>query len=249
MIYNYTAEVAVDRLTHEISTHEEISVALDYINVNGSSVDIVFKSALANIEKVTLDNMISSHVPEPLDDASLTENTFKVQFQNNTSKDNVPYVYQTTRPLGQYLTYFTGEGDTIDYAAPQNNKRGGGGNLTFCMCPEDDTKSREITFYEDVWVKDGFIICKDAPFGAAIDISVVHPVYGPMDYFGIGIPVAGTGWFPLDTEDRAFIPGGLRVRITVRNSVVDGDADMEPRPEKWFLSGRLELFRSKLTPT
>ena len=239
MNYTYTKAVDVERLTQEIIQESEITVALDYINLTGEShLEIFFKGTLPNIEAIVLDNLVSAHVNEPLEDLNPT---VPVSFSNLTAEDGVPYVYQTTRPLGQYLTYYSGAGDTAEV-------RGAGDRLTFCMEDSDNSKEQSISFNEDVWIKDGFIICKDVPFGATIDISVVHPVYGVLDYFGVAIPIAGTGWFPMDTEDRAFIPAGLQVKATVRNST-PGDGHSEARPAKWYLAGRFELFRSKLTPT
>lgn len=236
--YSYTKAINTERLTSEINS-SPIEVALDYINLIGeSNVEVFFRMQLSSIDKVTLDNLISAHINEPLDGYA----EVNVKFGKQTPEDGIPYVYSTSRPLGQYVTYFTGAGDNLT-----TGERGGGDDLVFLINNTDVSISKDVSFSEDVWVKDGFIICRDAPFGASVDIDVVHPLYGVLESFGKKIPVAGTGWFPLDTEDRAFLPKGLIVRITVNNATIE--TVHEPVPDHWHLAGRLELFRSKQTPT
>ena len=109
----------------------------------------------------------------------------------------------------------------------------------------DTSKSISLAFNENVYLKDGFIMGVDAPFGASVTIAVSHPLLGTIEYFGKHIPVFGTGWWPLNTEDRALLPLGLSVIITVENS--RGSSFDEDEPASFKIVGRLEMFRPKMT--
>lgn len=238
MGFLYSKEVDAERLTEEISSSEDILVAIDYINILGSTgLEIFFKGELSQTEKDILDLIISEHVNKPLPEFTST----LVSFNRETSEDSIPYVYQTTRPMG-YSTYFTGSSDDMTESNIQLGK-GRGNKLLFCMLATDASKSIDIQFNEDVYIKDGMIHCVMAPFGATIDIDIYHPAYGVIDTFGRGIPILKDGWFPMDTDDRSFFPKGLILKITVYNSNgVDENSD-EDIPTGFKVSGRFELFR------
>jgi len=154
----------------------------------------------------------------------------------NKTQDGTRKVYVTHRPLGM-TTYFTGDGDDIT-----GNIIGGGERLLWQMKLSDPYKSVDISFIEDVYLKDGYIIVRNAPFGAYLDIEIIHPVAGIVGSFGRKIPLLGNGWFPLDTEDRGYIPMGLIVRLTVYNST--GVVNGQDEPTDFEVAGRIELFRT-----
>jgi len=150
------------------------------------------------------------------------------------TEDGLPKVYPSPRPHGT-TTYFAGAGDdTI------NNIVGGGNKIIFDFASSDDTKSVDLEFIEDVWIKDGYIICENAPLGAYVDIAIVHPISGIVGCFGKKIPIFRSGWFTLDTEDRAKIDRGLILRITINNS--SGVAPEEAKAA-FKLAGRIEMYR------
>jgi hypothetical protein len=63
---NYTIEnVDIDRLTEEIQD-SSITIAIDYIEHSGSSLDVYFKASLSQAETDTLDAIISAHTGDPL---------------------------------------------------------------------------------------------------------------------------------------------------------------------------------------
>lgn len=148
------------------------------------------------------------------------------------TEDGVPIVYSSPRPYGT-RTMFTGAGDGTGV--------GDGPRLLFKMLSTDVSKSVDLTFSEKIYIKDGYIIVDSAPFGAYIDIDIVHPTAGIVGSFGKKIPVFGSGWFPLDAEDKGGIEQGLILRITVHNSTGVGAED----PASDFkLAGRIELYRA-----
>lgn len=63
--YSYIKEIESDRLTLEIRG-SSIVIALDYINVEGTAVDIYFKAALSTEEVTTLDGVVAAHDPTPI---------------------------------------------------------------------------------------------------------------------------------------------------------------------------------------
>ena len=110
-----------------------------------------------------------------------------------------------------------------------------GNSLLFDMATSDATKTVDLTFDTLVFIKSGNMLIKDAPFGAALDIEVIHPVDGKLFDFGKKIPLLGTGIVPLDSEELADFPAGLILRLTIHN--VDPGVAFKA-------AGRLELVRT-----
>jgi hypothetical protein len=233
--FNYTKVVDLNRLTQEIGESANITIALDYLNLDGSNLDVYMKADLNAGEVTALGDLVTAHVNEPLE----TDEIINVAQRKQELDDDIPYVYSTARPIG-WTTCFTGAGDNGDGVA----NRGAGERMLFNMLSTDATKTIDATFNEDVYLKDGLIIFADAPFGACMEIEVHHPTAGLVEIFGKAIPIFGTGRAYLNTEDRAFLPKGLIFRIIIKNSTGTGDEDAAA---DFKLSGRLELFREKLS--
>lgn len=154
------------------------------------------------------------------------------------TEDGLVKVYPSCRPHGT-TSYFAGAGDDNILGV------GNGARLLFKLSAADISKSVDIYFNEDVYVKDGYMITRGAPFGAYVDVHIVHPTSGIVCTFGAKVPVLGDGWFPLDTEDRALLPAGMIMRITVHNSN-SSDTIQDPAAD-FVLAGRIELFRTNTT--
>lgn len=136
----------------------------------------------------------------------------------------------TTKPTGHY-TYFTGEGDDIS-----NSTIGGGSSLNFSMTSTDTSKTVDMQFINNVYIKDGYVITSNAPLGASLDVTVVSPDDGStVAIFANKVPLLGSNTIPLNAEDRAGIDQGLILRVTVHNSS-NASSDFQ-------LVGRMELFR------
>lgn len=236
--YPYTKEVHILQLEDEIR-NSAITVALDSIVYNEDTYDfqVYFKANLTAPDIEILDGVIEDHDSTPL---APVIGPIVSKLQTNTDTDEIPYVYSTSRPLS-HITYFTGAGD--DMANPGPAGKGEGPKLIFNMAADEYEKYVDIQFYEDVYIKDGLILAEDAPFGACIDIDIRHPLYGEIETFGKNSPIIGSGWFPMNTEDRAFLPKGLIVRVSVHNS--RGAAFGEAEPAAFKVLGRLEMFRPK----
>jgi len=228
--YPYVKAVDIPRLTAEI-TASTIVTALDYINVAGTNVSIFFKATLSGDDNTTLDTLVANHVNTPLDTAldPITVEAYSVK-----NDDGVPLVHATPKPKNM-ASYFSSCGD--------NGANVGEGNcLMFNMTPSDVSKQVDVTFNEDVYIKDGLVMSRNAPFGALVDVLVVHPIYNTVLFaFCKNICILGDYPVELDTDDRALITAGLVVRIVVHNSTGLNGTDA---PANFQVAGRIELFRN-----
>ena len=242
VLYTYSEMDVVDLFALEREIRDSsIQIALDHVDHNEQTglVSIYFKSALATEDVAWLDQVTGDHTGDPV---FLPPPLQEVKFQHSTTEDNIPYVYSTSKPLN-HIVYFCGSGD--DMTNPDIKEgRGDGSSMLFNMKQGEATKTVDIQFNTDVYLKDGMIHSEDAPFGATIDIEAWHPYYGFIDFFGKNVPILGSGWFPLNTEDKASVPAGLIIRVRVNNATgLDGS---DPAAD-FKVAGRLELFRPKLT--
>lgn len=244
----FSNEVNLSQIKREIES-SMITVAIDVMSIEDGSFHIKFKSDLSEVEQVMLTSIVDGHIP-----ADVKSEPEQVQLSMVTATDGIPYVYSTSKPLNHYVC-FQGADDITD---PDELKKlpphmsnpvvpgiGMGNKLTFRLTSNNDKVVKDFTFNENVYVKDGYIIAKDAPFGATLDIDIIHPQYGVLFPFGRAIPVYGTGWFTLDTEDRGYLPKGLIVRIAVNNSAGNDTNLTEDSPSTFGVFGRFELYRPK----
>lgn len=230
--YSYNKAVDIERLTVEVGA-SAIPIVLDFIDQTGDTFDMVFKAELSADHKIVLDDLVTAHVNEPL---PVEIPTFKVDAFPHVASDGTPHVYSTPRPIGHY-SYFTSSGDSGE---GQDNI-GTSPRCQFRLTPQDSKRSIDMTFNEDVYLKDGLMMPRDAPFGAAVDIEVVHPMGLRILYFGKDAPIMGSVPLELNTDDRALIPKGMIVRITVHNA---SGLEGEDPPSDFVMAGRLELYRS-----
>jgi hypothetical protein len=68
--YSYTKATDIPRLTLEISA-SSIVTALDHMNLTGTALGVVFKDALSDADKTTLDALVAAHSGLPLPAANL----------------------------------------------------------------------------------------------------------------------------------------------------------------------------------
>ena len=168
------------------------------------------------------------------------------------TNDGIPKIYVTHRPH-ETTTVFMGCGDDYD-----NGVIGDGPKILFDLLATDISKTIDLQFITDVFIKDGMMHTVNAPFGACLDISVVapngyvmpahHPTMAGYTFseetilsrYGVKIPLLDSGWFPLDTEDRGQIYAGMILRLTVHNS---DPANGEDPAVAFRMAGRIEMFR------
>lgn len=136
----------------------------------------------------------------------------------------IQQVIPSARPVGT-TTFFSGEGDN-------------GVELKFDMTANDASIVKELTFNEDIWIKDGGMQFTNAPFGAYFTVEAVHPQAGVVAKFCRKIFILGTGVHELNSEDKSLVPQGLILRITVFNA---------PTPAAFKAVGWLEGFRTTMT--
>lgn len=66
--YQYTKIAELGRLTQEINDDPLITIALDHIDGDGSTITIWFKAELPVADKAELDLVVTNHIPTPLED-------------------------------------------------------------------------------------------------------------------------------------------------------------------------------------
>lgn len=251
--FQYTKTVNLGQLRTEIE-NSFITVALAGVFVEDETVHVDFKADLASNEEVMLTTIIDNHDPLPV----VEDQPQQVQLSNVTDTDGIPYVYNTSKPLNHYVCFQGADDRDVNdephadgtphlphFSMPEISDIGRGTKLTFRLTSKTEEVTKDFMFNQNVYIKDGYMICKDAPFGATADIDIIHPVLGILFPFGRNVPLFGTGWFPLDTNDRGYLPKGLKIRITVKNATGSETNLDEETPATFFMFGRFELYRPK----
>lgn len=170
---NYTKEINSDRLSQEIRL-SAITVALDYINTAGTSVNIFFKADLSESEITLLDAILASHVNTPLPSAvTKVEVTSTPAIASKTLSDGkkiyerVVGVKQQVEPVAEgHLS------DTINYTVPYPHAKLIG--LHIINCTALDTVDLEV-FDTAAGTYSGYPNLKLNQFGFATNM--------PKDFF------------------------------------------------------------------
>lgn len=72
MNYFYTKKAAIDRLEQEIRL-SSIKTALNHCNFNQpNTLEVVFKANLSSEDEIILSDLVSNHIPLPLDLSGLS---------------------------------------------------------------------------------------------------------------------------------------------------------------------------------
>jgi len=156
------------------------------------------------------------------------------------SDDGLIITYPSPKPRNT-ITVFTGAGD--DTSTTDLSGIGNGQRVCFSMPASGESLSIDLEFQEDIYIKDGLILSKNAPFGACVDMDIHHPVAGKVVNFLNKVPIYGDFPIHLDSEDRALISKGLKIRITLYNSNPNIYPSHDP-PSAFKACGRFEIYRS-----
>ena len=140
-------------------------------------------------------------------------------------------IHSSPRPDGM-TTYFSGAGDSGGI--------GLGNRMIFNLTASDASKSVDLNYSEDVYLKDGVINYKDAPLGSCLSVEIIHPINGIVKKYATKLPLLGTGRTDINSEDSGKIDFGLKVRVTVYNSDGTGDQDVA---SAFKVCGLLEMYR------
>lgn len=146
-----------------------------------------------------------------------------------------PVFYQTSGLPANHRTTFIGAGDSGGVA-------GAGEPILFIVTDLQDCKSKDLVFKKDVYIKDGFIQCVDAPAGATVCMDILAPDDTYITYFVKKFNVLRNAVYKLDSEGgRAFLPLGYKLQVKVCNSD-DQKADNEA-PANFIVIGNLEEYK------
>lgn len=168
-----------------------------------------------------------------------------VDFETNYKTDwNSRLEYRTTegilrttaspRPDNTH-TVFMGVGDNSGY--------GLGNRLIFNMTAIDVSKSIDNCFDEDVYIKDGIIITKDAPLGSYIEFLMYDNQDNLAAKYCEKVNLLGTQRIDLNSEDTALFPQGFKLKTHVCNS--DG-TNGQDAAAAFQVIANLEMYRASL---
>ncbi len=233
-------EVNTTNLKAELLAAQEaaqVSWSFQRIDQAGDVLDIWFNDALSPADALFLDGgiagpaggLIAAHnsvpatpAPQPVTLSGLVE-----------TETGVLKIHSSPRPVGT-KTYFSGRGD--------GSGVGNGTKLLFSLTAQDASKSIDVIYNQTVYVKDGFVHCIGAPFGARIDAEIYDPT-GTTCLASMvrGAFLVSDTWYPFDTEDYGTLTAGYIFRLTVHNS---SGADGEDAPAAFKVAARVEMYRA-----
>ena len=146
-----------------------------------------------------------------------------------TTEDGREIINTTHKPLYDLRNTFVGVGDN-------------GTKTIVALTYQDAEKHVDLTFSEDVWIKEGRLWCCDTvPLGACADVEIVHPVTDDViARFCDKIPLA-PGWLYLDSLDSEKVPAGVIIRMEAYNA--SGVAP-EEAPAAFKMLGILTLYKN-----
>jgi len=172
--YSYVKEVNADRLKYEIQ-ESTITIALDYIQVSGSTVTIVFKVDLSSDEKTLLDTIVTNHSPEPIEPDPLpvqvslgvgAGDRLKWKGYKFTAYPSTTTYFDFTMPFDGNLQggiFYAGQSDTGDM-------------IEFTLLPDTDY---EFKYVETLYLEQGanyeivenFAVSDTIPYGTPMCVS------------------------------------------------------------------------------
>ena len=189
----------------------DIITALDHINEDTASVDILFKAELSTGDETTLSGVVATH-----DGVSAQMDPVQVDLADELrDRSGKLRVHQTSRKLGT-STYWTGAGDDL---TDITNKGGGEPFLCHHTISGSLTNSIYIDFNistNETWIHEGLLMWKDCK-GDTITLemvsratSIVPGTNTNYNLYGgyMVIPAAGDGTIEV-TSDITDPTGGL----------------------------------------
>jgi len=158
--------VDTSKLYSEIVS-SDIITALDHINADIDTCDILFKSALTTIDETTLSGIVSSHDGVP-SEVGVQKVDLPDELRDRSGKLRV---HQTSRKIG-LSTYWTGSGDD---PTDINDTGGGEKFLLHHKVGDSSTMSVSCDFNiakNETWLHEGLIMWKDC-LGDSISLEMV----------------------------------------------------------------------------
>jgi hypothetical protein len=134
--------------------------------------------------------------------------------------------HTSPRPNGT-ITYFAGGGD--------NGGVGNGADMVFDITSGDTEVSKILSFSEDVNVKDGIVITKNAPLGSKISVEILDPSDNVVMTFVKKVNLLGSQTIYLNSEDSELLYSYLKLKVTVYNGIT---------PVDFQVVGNIEMYRT-----
>jgi len=156
---------------------------------------------------------------------------FETNFKNIWNKQ---LTFADSTGISQVMTSARPVGTTTFFTSIDDN----GNILEFNFTENDTLITKDLTFNEDIWIKDGGINFENAPFGAYFDVFLVHPQVGVVAKLCRNVLIYGTHILPINSEDKFLVSEGLIIRVNIYN----GNIKVPFKATAW-----LEGFRKTLT--
>lgn len=250
--YTYTVStdtangiVDLSALTKEIQD-SAIVTAIDYMSSAQDKLDVHMKATLSAEDESSLDSLVGLHTGEELPPEPI------IAHIDTTYALNKPIIRAESRPDGTSAC-FTTKGDTSEEIGGGTRLEWDFSNTDHDVTPPANCKRKhvEITFIDEVYMKEGTIYFHNVPKGSYADFMVICPAGYPykdnnddiqiatedteIDHYVIEHPMQGSVPMgdELNTESANIdpIPAGYRMRLQITtpdsDSVSNGVVELE----------------------
>lgn len=214
-------KVDVARWAQEIRD-ADITIALDHCREEEIHAVAVFKGTLPGAEETILDGIVAAHSGEYL---AVVDDTAK-------TSDKKLIVRPDPRPLGMNV-YFTSIGDTPTGI-------GDGQEFVWDFSTTDNDvpsppagwkqKQIDISFSEELWIKDGWLFYSGMLKGSWIKVCIMCPV-GAYYINHLGIPTQAG----VETEVYCYMPKMILIGDNYQGTPFDSEGAMDALPNYYFL--------------
>jgi len=139
---------------------------------------------------------------------------------SKTDNEGKTVVVATPKPEGTSV-YFASHGDSAEHVGDDETSC-----LLFNLTDTDSSVSKEVSFLEDVYLKNGYFYLDTDIIGITITADIIHPLAGKQASF-----IKKAHLFPkinnlFHSDDLGLIPKGMKIKITINNS--EGDSGKDP---------------------
>jgi len=218
------------RLHSEISSSEDITIALDGVNVSGDVCDIVFKDDLPGTQPTTLSGVVLAHTGESSVESPLPVSIYQARYDS----DSKQVMVITPAPRGSF-TWYTSRGDVAD---PLERGAGEKALITISGGAAPGVYTKELQFAGDggVYIHDGEMAWRNEAgtvegFGGEDEVSIyikfpattdfsengggtgncnLYPIGGPYNAI---VPAAGDGGYDVDLDKAVPVPDSSGVWV------------------------------------
>lgn len=158
--------------------------------------------------------------------ADITE--FENDYKADAGKPFIQKTHSSSKPR-KWDTFFQGDDDNANHI---NLKVGTGDNF----------KKVELEFADQIKINSGYLISKDAPFGAYVDIQLLDSDDNVIRKMADRIYIMGDHIYPFETENSSTLKIGEKIRVKAWQS--SGTGDDEAKVD-FYVTGYIKLYKAE----